>query len=461
MLQPHSNVAGIVWPAVADAAGGNLLALQWQFERSERWPADALPRRQLCQLAVLLAHCAAHVPFWRDRLAQAGLPPSGALTWEAWRRLPVLTRAEAHAAGTTLHAVPMPAHHGKIAHAATSGSTGVPLVFLKTELAQFFWHGFVLREVLWHRWDPAGRLAVIRADAAHAAPWPHGVVQANWGPPVSRVFATGPAVMLDMQTPVPAQAEWLQRQDPDILLTWPSNLAALARHCRDAGIRLQRLRVVRTMAETVTPALRTLCREAWGAELVDAYSAAEVGYIALQCPAGPHYHVQGEGILVEVLDEAGAPCRPGETGRVVVTPLHNFAMPLLRYEIGDDAELGHVPENGVCACGRTLPTLARVVGRTRDRLVLPSGERRFAYNPSEAFVRVRTIQRYQIAQVAVGLLEIRMIASVKLTTAEEKLLDDALARSLGHCFALRFVYRDDFPRAPGEKFRDIVCEIAP
>jgi phenylacetate-CoA ligase len=449
MFRSRSNVPGIDWPAISDAPAANLMALQWQLERSERWPADILQAAQLRQLRALLAHCAAQVPFWRKCL-----PASGSLDWEDWQRLPILTRADVQAAGAALHPATPPPHHGKVARIATSGSAGTPLTGLKTELAQFFSLGLLLRETLWHGWDPASRLAVIREDPRHVAPAPDGITLAEWGPPVSHVFATGPVCMLDMQASVETQADWLRRRDPDILLSWPSNLAALARHCRDARIRPPRLRVVRTLAETVSPALRTLCREAWDAVLVDAYSAEEVGYIALQCPTGTHYHVQSEGVLVEVLDDASAPCPPGTIGRVVVTPLHNFAMPLLRYELGDQAEVG-TP----CACGRSLPTLARIVGRTRDRLVLPNGERRFAYNPSDAFARVPDILRYQIAQVATDLLEVRLVARAKLTAAAEAMLAEALEAALGHRFGLRFVYRDAFTRAVGEKFRDVVCEI--
>ena len=128
-------------------------------------------------------------------------------------------------------------------------------------------------------------------------------------------------------------------------------------------MRLPGLREVRTLGEASTPDLRALCREAWGVPLVDVYSAEEVGYIALQCPEHEHYHVQAESVLVEILDERGAPAPPGETGRVVVTDLHNFAMPLVRYEIGDYAEVGEP-----CACGRGLPVLRRIVGRVRNML---------------------------------------------------------------------------------------------
>ncbi|MGH7124669.1 MAG: hypothetical protein ACREFI_09880, partial [Stellaceae bacterium] len=80
---------------------------------------------------------------------------------------------------------------------------------------------------------------------------------------------------------------------------------------------------VRSVVEIVDPALRHICREAWGAEIVDTYSCEEAGYLALQCPQHRHFHVQMESSLVEILDARDRPCAVGETGRVVVTPLHN------------------------------------------------------------------------------------------------------------------------------------------
>ena len=93
--------------------------------------------------------------------------------------------------------------------------------------------------------------------------------------------------------------------------------------------------------------------------VVDIYSCTEAGYLAFSCPEQGNLHVQAESVIVEVLDRAGKPCAPGEEGEVVVTPLLNFAMPLIRYAVGDRAVVGEP-----CACGRGLPTL-KTVGRSR------------------------------------------------------------------------------------------------
>jgi phenylacetate-coenzyme A ligase PaaK-like adenylate-forming protein len=86
--------------------------------------------------------------------------------------------------------------------------------------------------------------------------------------------------------------------------------------------------------------------------IADIYSEQEVGYIALQFPDYPYYHVQPENILVEVLDDNGNVCSSGDIGRVVITTLHNFTTPLIRYEIMDYAKVGEP-----CSCGRGLPVL--------------------------------------------------------------------------------------------------------
>ena len=127
---------------------------------------------------------------------------------------------------------------------------------------------------------------------------------------------------------------------------------------------------MRTFGEILEPVCRATCQQVFGVKVVDMYSSQEVGYIALQCPEHEHYHVQAENLLVEVLAEDGRGCGPGEVGRVVVTTLHNFAMPLLRYDIGDYAEVG-----ASCPCGRGLGVLTRILGRQRNLLVLPDGRR--------------------------------------------------------------------------------------
>jgi phenylacetate-CoA ligase len=260
--------------------------------------------------------------------------------------------------------------------------------------------------------------------------------------------------MLHIHTDVPKQAEWLARVDPHYLVTYPSNLRAVARHCRQAGIALPNLEQISTLAEAMSPNIRRSCAEAWGAPVKDVYSAAELGVIALQCPDHEHYHVQSEGVVVEVLHASGRPCAPGEIGQIVLTPLHNFAMPLIRYAIGDHAEVGPP-----CACGRGLPVLRRVLGRTRNMVTLPSGERRWPLFEPERLAEFGPIRQFQFIQKDLRSLEIRLAGERPLTREEEGNLTAFLGAKLGHNFATVFRYYPEIPRSPGGKYEEFKSEV--
>lgn len=462
---PRSGVPGIAWPAVTAGQVARSLALQYQFRQSEHWSPAELEAAQFRQLEHLLAHADRTMPFWRQRLRDAGIQPGETLTAEKWARIPVLRRADAQAAGPALRCLSVPPAHGGLIEKATSGSTGTPLRLAKTDLHQVFWNAFLLRDLLWHGTDFAGKWAALRRD-----PWsdagPDQSLQGGTARPrrypdlgsaVTSMFPTGPLTLFEIRRPAAEQVAWLLREEPEYLQTYPSNLAALAQRFRDLGVRLKRLRAVRSATEVVTPDLRALVREVLGVEIIDAYSAEEIGYMALQCPhptdGEPVLHVMSEGVKLEVLDADDRPCAPGTIGRVVVTPLHNFAMPLLRYELGDFAEVG-----GPCACGRTLPVLRGVRGRLRHGLRMPDGTVRASYF-GISFYRVAAIRQYQAAQVAPDAIELRLVVRRPLTVDEEAALAQLVRNDVDPDFQVRFVYVDEIPRLANGKYEEFRCEL--
>jgi phenylacetate-CoA ligase len=199
---------------------------------------------------------------------------------------------------------------------------------------------------------------------------------------------------------------------------------------------------------------RDTLRAAWGVRVVDMYSAQEVGYLALQCPESERYHVQAEGVLMEVLDEHGEPCDPGKTGRVVVTDLHNFTMPFIRYDIGDFATVG-----APCSCGRGLPVLDAIVGRVRNMLVLPDGQRRFPRIGATALASVAPIKQYQFVQTASDCIEARLVVARPLDSAAEARVTEVLHAKLGYPFRIVFRYGGSIARDPSGKFEDFRSEV--
>jgi phenylacetate-CoA ligase len=456
----NSAIAGIAWPGIPAANGASLLAILFQLEQSQWWAPEDLLRRQRDQLQALLSHARVHVPFYRERLRDFGDLPADGSWLDAWRRIPPLTRADIQAADAdeAMITEALPPGHGELREIYTAGSTGTPIRAVRTQLWELMWSAFTVRDHLWHRRDFRGTLATLRESGEGKAPYPDGLRAGSWGYSSATIFATGSMASLNVMTPIDQQVEWFQRQNPDYLLTHPTIAHRLANRCREIGVRVPRLKQVITIAEDLKPEVRTIVREAWGAKLVDIYSTREVGYIALQCPDHEHYHVQSEHVFVEVLREDGTPCPPGEVGKLFVTSLHNLAMPLIRYDLGDWVEVG-----SPCPCGRGLPVISRIVGRTQNMLVMPSGERRWPLLSSadiEAMLDVApSIRQYQFVQKAPDLIELRLAAAEVLTDNEEARLAAWVRAKFGAPFRIVFAYLDELPRTAAGKFEEFICEV--
>ena len=430
---------GVVWPAITDDRAAQALTLQFQFEQSQWWPLERLQAQQLQQFESLFRHAVTTVPYYREKFSGRAAVSSR----EAYRELPVSTRRDVQDAGAAMHSSAPPAAHGPVVVTGSSGSMGQPLLTRGTGWTQLLWHAFLLRDHLWHRRDLGGKLAAIRSKTGEGR-------LDQWGE-ATLAFVTGPSVVRGLSADLDEQLQWLVREDPDYLISFATNIQMLARRSAELGLRLPRLREVRTYGEMLRPDARADVRASWGVEIVDSYSSEELGYIALQCPECEHYHVQSENLIVEVLDESGEPCRPGDTGRVVVSTLHNFAMPLLRYDNGDYAEVGEP-----CRCGRGLPVLNRVVGRQRNMVVRPDGVRHWPSFPSESWRDIAPILQIQLVQDTIDHIEARLVLRRALAGDEGARLIAALQDCRDYTIKLTLIPVDDIPRGAGNKYEDFV-----
>jgi phenylacetate-CoA ligase len=441
----RSALPGIEWPAISSPAASHLLAFNFQLLHSQWLSHEELAALQLKQLRQTLAQARRQVPAYGERLPAAVEAPD--FDWTAFRQLPILTRVQAQREGEHLWARQTPADHGPVGSGQTTGSTARPLTHRYTELEMLWRRAITLRDHLWHDHNLSWRFATIRAKTESRG-YP------GWGGGTSLVAHTGPATVLSIFEPIEVQLRWLRQEDPNILHTHPTNLGALLQLAEREGIRPQQLIRVSTFSETLPPGLRDQLRRVWGLELTDLYSADECGTIALQCPASEHYHVQSEHMLVEVVDEAGEPCPVGVPGRVVITTLHNFAMPLIRYEIGDYAELG-----APCSCGRGLPVLSRILGRSRNIMIVPDGRRRWPSMPATLWLSVAPIEQFQVLQTALDRVEVRYVMVRPLTGEECAELESKLCQRWGYRFRFAWQRMDVIPRSPGGKFEDFMCQL--
>jgi len=460
-MQLRSSIDAMAWPAVVTGQAAELMALQRQFDASQWWPAEQLRAQQFRQLRLLLAHAAAQVPFHAGRLRAAGVDPAADITEESWSRIPILTRRDVQSLGDALHAGRTPPSHGPLTEATSGGSSGVPVRVRKTALAQLIWNAMHVREEVWHREDPTAMMARIRrvppglnAEQSAAMFTARGLILPHWGQPTNLLWQTGPIALQDDRVPIPDQIALMQSVQPAYLYCFPANLRLLLAHCRETGTRFPTLRSVWTFSETVDDTLRAMCREIFGCRIVHNYTSAEAGYMALQCPDHDHFHVQSEGVYLEVLRPDGTQCEPGEIGKVVVTPLHNFATPLLRYEIGDEAEVG-----GPCACGRGLAVLRRIVGRTYDYVTLPGGRRRRVDTGHYRISEIPAVREFQIAQRTRERIEVRLVLARSLTDTEIATIHDVLEKEFGPGFTFGLITQDHIARTEAGKLRAFVSDL--
>lgn len=433
---------------------GDLSFQRW-LQDSQWHSAEAHRDHALKLLHRLLVHAHRTVPFHRSRIAAAGIDPAMPLTVSAWRRLPILTRRDVHLDRDALISSDVPRAHGEVLSNTSSGSTGTPVTVCGTTFDACVFKAFTLRHFLWHPHDFSGKIALIHQVKEGCARYPEGALHERWGDTATFPFATGPSVELSIHTSIRDQAEWLVRQDPDYLVSYPSNLMALALHFRDRAMTLPHLEQVQTLGEVVNPELRELVREVWDAPMVDVYSAQEVGIIADQCPQSARYHVAAEAVFVEVLDEDGQPCGAGQTGRVVVTPLFNYAQPLLRYALGDYAVAGDR-----CSCGRGLPVLDRILGRERNGLLVTStGERYWPAFGSRTFANIAPVIQHQFVQHDTDWIEARLVTQRPLTRDEEREIEQRILARLPAPFRITFSYPEHIARNAGGKYENFVSRV--
>ncbi|MEM9097022.1 MAG: phenylacetate--CoA ligase family protein [Pseudomonadota bacterium] len=443
-------MSGVLDPGLAIEAH-RVLTLQNALADSQWMSPDEIEARQFRELTSLLAHAYQTVPAQRARLETAGYRPGMAVDQDLWRAIPIIGRAPLQDEPEAWRSNAVPKDHGEILSVASSGSTGSPLRILGTALDAAYSKAFTLRKLLWHDIDFTKTLAAIREARQTAL----GKRYQRWGDLLEYPFATGPAYGIDIHVGVERQAQWLSHIRPEYLLAFPSNIAELAREFDREAVGLDRLDAVLCIAEIVTPELRALVAERWGARCIDLYSARECGPISLECPDAPdhRHHVMAERVKVEVLDAEGEPVAEGETGRLIISVLHNYAQPMIRYEIGDYAVQG-----GLCACGRGLPVLTQIKGRVRNMLTAANGKRFWPSFMTSALFGKLPLRQHQFVQTAPGKLRCKLVTTRPLTAEEEAYFTTHVGDALPGPWQITIDHVDQIPRGPGGKYDDSYAE---
>ncbi|MCK6457103.1 MAG: AMP-binding protein [Phycisphaerae bacterium] len=438
-------VRRLILPLHERLLGRRTLARAAELELTQWCSAGQLRRLQTRRLRELLESAADHIPFYRERIASAGIDPRRA-TIDDLQRLPCLTKDEIRPDPRRLCADRV---FGGLHVCNTGGSTGEPLPFFIDRSRQAADQAARIRSRRWFGIEPGERELYL------------------WGSPVElsrqdrakslrdrlvnqrllNAFDMTPARMDDF-------LDQLVAFRPVHLFGYPSSLARLVAHARRRGRTdvPNSLRTVFVSGEWLDPDDRRAIAEFFGVPVADGYGARDAGFVAHECPHGL-MHVTADSLIVELLDRDGRPVPPGANGEVVVTHLEAFGMPFIRYRTGDIA----VADDRPCPCGRGLPVLRDVQGRRTDLLRTAGGG--VAHGLSVIYVLRETpgILQFRVMQRRTGDLDVSVVTNSELADDDRRRLEQSLGRRLGGvCAHVRRV--ESIPPDPSGKFRYVTSE---
>ena len=408
--------------------------------------ADELRAVRDRKIRSLVAHAYSHVPFYRRLFDDAGIVPEAIAGIADLRRVPVLTKRTILDHEADLVASPW---HGRVFQRKTSGSTGMTLHFKKEADALAMNDAVMNRCYAWYGIGVGDRQARF---------WG---VPVDWRPRLrenlkdvvtNRIRIS--AFDLSRST-CAREYRRIRRFRPDYFYGYTSAIYAFAEICAELGLPLRELplKAVICTAEKMYAHHRTALEQAFACPVVDEYGSSENGVISFQCRLG-RMHMMSDHLAIEFVDEAGAPVAEGERGRIVITDLSSYAMPLIRYDIGDVGSAA----DAVCGCGITLPLMEIVEGRQEDFIRTEGGTLVHAaylcYTLKDD--AVREFKMYQKSRES---LLVQIVKSPRFTEETQRALEARLRTALGDRIAIRFEYLESIPREVSGKLRYFVSEI--
>jgi phenylacetate-CoA ligase len=441
-------VSGVLFPLQERLKHHDTVRVRRDLERTQWLPRAQIEQLQLKRLRTLLHEAGTHVPYYRRRFAEIGFDPVTVQSLADLQKLPLLGKVEIRAEPDALrheHAKPLQRQ-------TTGGSSGTPFSFL------------IGNERISH--DVAAKWRATRWFGVDIGD-PEVVL---WGSPIEVGAQDRMRLLRDrlMRSTLLSAFEMteanldhylaeIQRIRPRMLFGYPYSLAYLAGHAEKRGLRMDELgtRVAFVTSELLYPHQRERISRVFGCPVANGYGGRDAGFIAHECEAGG-MHITAEDLIVETLDPAGQPTAPGVAGEITVTHLATRDYPFIRYRTGDIGVL----DNGTCRCGRGLPLLREVQGRTNDFLIatdgtpLPCGA--FTYLVRET----AGVESFQVVQESLQLTRIALVTGEGFAPDAEQRLAEGFRRRLGCTVQIEVRQVDALPAAASGKFRYIMSKVS-
>lgn len=441
-------VSGLIFPLQERLKHHDTVKVRRAMEQSQYWPLERLEALRMDRLRRLLSHAGRHVPYYRRLFAEIGFEPDRVISLNDLRRLPFLDKAVIRAHQADLKSE----RPDGLARFNTGGSSGEPLIF------------FIGDERVAH--DVAAKWRATRWWGVDIGD-PEVVL---WGSPIElgtqdRVRQFRDAVMRTKLLPafemssakVAGFIHEIQRMRPRMLFGYPSALALIAGQAETSGITMSGLglRVAFVTSERLYDHQRQLIERVFGCPVANGYGGRDAGFIAHQCPAGG-MHLTHEDIVVEIVDDTGQPLPPGQAGEIVVTHLATKDFPFIRYRTGDVGVL----DDQACGCGRTLPLLKEVQGRSTDFLVARDGTLMHGLALIYLVRDLPGVTQFKIIQDSLDRTRILLVVDSSFEHGLcERIATGARAR-LGQEVEVRVELVEEIPPEASGKYRYVVSKVA-
>lgn len=363
----YSTIARTLFAPVMEKLRGTE-TLMWigDLNESQWWPLEKILELQNRRLKQLVSYIYENVPYYRRTFDERSLNPEDIKSSVDLNKLPILNKALVRQNFNDLIANDFPAK-GMLLR-ATSGSVGEPLALYRSRDGLYnSGYATAQRAYTWAGYEIGDKCLLFGLDNRYETGWER--IREKGTTYFERIMFFD--VLKVTPENVALLARRLQRFRPRFIRGYPSAIYVLARHIEQEGGPKIEPRAIITTAEQVYDYQRELFLHVFGCETFSYYSAIEAVAMAGECSEHSGLHISSENTIIEVVDDNGSIVPAGIEGKLLVTNLHDYAMPFIRYEIGDRGALS----DAACPCGRGLPLLGNLSGRENDTIVTRSGKR--------------------------------------------------------------------------------------
>ncbi len=452
-LQEYSGnytrlVSSLLFPVHELLKKHTTVKVRKKLEKTQWISTDEIKALQLQRLSALLRHAQRHVPYYRELFKRIDLNCDNIQSLNILHSIPFLNKAVIRDNYEQLKS-DIPAGLAKF---NTGGSSGQPLNF------------FIGLERVSH--DVAAKWRATRWWGVDIGD-PEIVV---WGSPIElgaqdkmrlvrdKLLRTHllPAFELS-DNKLKKFLQDIQDIKPKMLFGYPSALGRIAKFANEQNINMANVgvKVVFVTSEYLYSEQRELIEQCFACPVANGYGGRDAGFIAHECPAG-NMHITAEDIIVEIIDKHGQPVNMGDSGEIVVTHLSTKGYPFIRYRTGDVGIL----TNEKCACGRGLPILKEIQGRTSDFVVSQNGD--IIHGAALRYVlrEFANIIEYKIIQETKQLTRLMLVVDDTFNKHHEQRVISGFKSTLGKDVDIRFEYVDLIPAEKSGKFRFVISHVA-